>query len=285
MEGLKDWTNENPVPGREHTTDGSLATSREPTHEADPPQPSGPPKRIYVAFPNKGIYSQGHAHQQTGLIYCQKPLQRPAGMLPSRNPLYAEATSESFSSRLVSLMVLLTTIFAAIGLLRMMITGLDLPNYATAGRITPRLWNNGSGPSPRDAVNSDYQHALTREYIKATDTILSEVAEPVSEISGPGHKKIKISANTFTSQLRGGIHNLKLKIHNGTRQFLDKVTVEVDFLEADGTVLRSERYTALGVRPQHMQTIKIPEGMPGVKIKYRISEVRSRRGAAYLQQI
>lgn len=284
MEGLKERKNENPATGKELTPEGNIFNKSEQMQDACPLQPSEPSRRIFVAFPHKSQAVREPLMPASAIIYCERPTIRPTH-LEARNTHQGYCgTGESFSSRMVSLMVLLTTVFAAIGLLRMMITGLDLPRY-TSMHYIPKSWRNGAGPSPLDAVQSDYQHALTKVIVSATDTLQVQIAEPVFEGPRIGHKKIKISANTFTSTIRGGIHNLKLKVHNGTRQFLEKVTVEVDFLQANGRVIRSERFTAMGVAPLKVQTIKVPEGMPGVRINYRLSEVRSRSGAAFLQRI
>lgn len=179
---------------------------------------------------------------------------------------------------LVSVFSLTASVFAAIGLLQLMISSFGFSDYRE-GYLRPGLAAHkpGPGPAPEDAVTNEYQHALTREMIAAGDT--TGKTQEVTEKDFDGSAilpQIRVSADRFNTRVKGQIKDLKLKVFNGSKTLLEKVTIQVDFLSSGGHLIRSENYTTDSLAPLQLKVIDVPQGMPGDQIRYYIAEVRSK---------
>ncbi|WP_132054749.1 hypothetical protein [Pseudocnuella soli] len=246
--------------------------------------PEKPPPLVYVALPRKSRIKAAHAvsflFAPSGNVYTQLPQPRPAYA-------HAPATKKWGKTiwQLLPIAVLIATIFASIGMLRILVEGVQFAEYYPAGYIKTQSWRGGAGPAPQDAVKTEYQNALTREMVSAMDTSATKVAAPAKKKKAKTDARIQVTASKYQSSVKKGLHNLKLKVVNGTPNTLDKVVVAVDFFGKKGKLLQTELYATPPVGPHQERVITIPEGTPGIKVAYRIHEVRSRKHVTQLYSL
>lgn len=180
-----------------------------------------------------------------------------------------------FSAAFCSLFTFFATLFAAIGLIQIMISSLRfqpyVPNSFSPGEAAHKP---GAGPSPRDAVDNEYQHALTREMVAATDTSRKSLTSQ-PEISGM-LGGIKISEQKMAAKDKKEPASRTLKILNSTKSTLDKVIVQIDILTKSGSLLRTENHTVNNMAPLETQVIELSAILPGAQIHCFVQEVKSK---------
>jgi hypothetical protein len=119
---------------------------------------------------------------------------------------------------------------------------------------------------------------VTRDEEK--DHRVSIPANEVAEIStiAPAEVKSQVSVktNSYTIAALGGIRNLELTLTNASEFLLDKVTVEVRFLNPNGNIVKSEDIHFKSIRPNATQTIAMKKSNRGVKVTYRIVRIESK---------
>jgi hypothetical protein len=107
------------------------------------------------------------------------------------------------------------------------------------------------------------------------------------KISKPGNvkKQLKIKTNNYKVGLFGGINGLQLTVFNNSTQFVNKITVALDYLRPNGAVVQSENVSFSSIKPFAAQTIAIPGSNRGVKIRYKIVKVYSRNYKANVKEV
>lgn len=254
-------------------------------HVAPATAPDKSPPKVYVSLPRRNpdseFISLSTATSASCIVYSQLPQKRNSSIAFIKRPNKAARAVW----QLLPIAVLVATIFASIGMLRILVQGVQITEYYPAGYLKTQSWRGGAGPAPQDAIKSEYQNALTREMVAAVDTGVSKVVAPEKKKKAKTDSRIKLTASRYQSSVKKGLHNLKLKVFNGTPSTLDKVIVEVDFLGKKGKLLQTELYTTPPVGPHQERVITIPEGTPGLKVAYRIREVRSRKHVTQLYSL
>lgn len=200
----------------------------------------------------------------------------PSSLLPRPRKLTAEKPAHRFfSAAFCSLFTFIATIFAAIGLLQIMISSLTLQPYAHH-RLSPgaAVHKPGAGPAPKDAVENEYQHALTREMVAAADTSPVETAS-YPKISGV-LEGIKISEEKAPRASKKQPATRLLKIVNSTKRTLDKVIVQIDILTKSGAFVRTENHTVNNLVPLGTQTVELSAILPGAQIHCFVQEITSK---------
>lgn len=100
------------------------------------------------------------------------------------------------------------------------------------------------------------------------------VSKPVSveNISS----KLSLNANDFVVGSFGGIRNLELTLHNESKYLLDKVTAELQYLNPEGIIIKTEILNFQSVPAGEKETIAVKKTKRGVKINYKIIKVESK---------
>ena len=132
---------------------------------------------------------------------------------------------------------------------------------------------------PDGAVDKNYQNALVKEVIAASDTGIetnSSNKDKAALLNLDGLKNLlQVKSNDYHLIPTGGIGELELTVVNPSSHFVEAVTVQVDYLAEDGKLVQTEAFTTNYVKPKSSKTIHVPSNTKGSKIVYRITKVKS----------
>jgi hypothetical protein len=92
--------------------------------------------------------------------------------------------------------------------------------------------------------------------------------------------KLQLKFNEYTVAAFGGIRNLKMTLQNNSRYLLDKVSVELHYLNPEGTVVKTETIDFNSVQPGDEATVAVKRSTRGVKLDYKITRIESKEMAA-----
>jgi len=88
-------------------------------------------------------------------------------------------------------------------------------------------------------------------------------------------KLVAVSANNYRRRAFGGILNLELTVKNDSKYVLDKVIVELQYLKPGEEPLKTDKIIFNAIAPNGSQTIRVPDFLRGVKVKFTIEEIES----------
>lgn len=132
---------------------------------------------------------------------------------------------------------------------------------------------------PDGAVDRNYQNALVKEVIAASDTGIKSKASSLDQLANISldvlKKLLQVKSNVYHLIPTGGIDDLELTIVNPSSHFVEAVTVQVDYLEDNGKLVQTEAFTTNYVKPKSSKIIHVPSNSRGCKINYRITKVKS----------
>ncbi len=100
------------------------------------------------------------------------------------------------------------------------------------------------------------------------------VAKPVSTESISS--KLSLKANDYVVGSFGGIRNLEITLQNDSKYLLDKVAAELQYLNPEGLILKTENIYFQSVSPGQKETVAVKKSKRGVKINYKITSIESR---------
>ncbi|HMK25296.1 MAG TPA: hypothetical protein VK483_04635 [Chitinophagaceae bacterium] len=92
--------------------------------------------------------------------------------------------------------------------------------------------------------------------------------------------KLQLKFNEYTVAAFGGIRNLKMTLQNNSRYLLDKVSVELHYLNPEGTVVKTETIDFNSVQAGDEATVAVKRSTRGVKLDYKITRIESKEMAA-----
>lgn len=92
--------------------------------------------------------------------------------------------------------------------------------------------------------------------------------------------KLQLKANEYNVAAFGGIRNLKMTLQNDSRYLLDKVSVELRYLNPEGAVVKTEMIDFNFVQPGGEVTVAVKKTSRGVKVDYKITRIESKELAA-----
>jgi hypothetical protein len=100
------------------------------------------------------------------------------------------------------------------------------------------------------------------------------VSKPVSTESISS--KLSLKANDYVVGSFGGIRNLEITLQNDSKYLLDKVAAELQYLNPEGLILKTENIYFQSVSPGQKETVAVKKSKRGVKINYKITSIESR---------
>jgi len=105
------------------------------------------------------------------------------------------------------------------------------------------------------------------------------VEEPVVTRPAPAvnlASQLSLKANDYEIGSFGGIRNLEMTLRNDSKYLLDKVVVELRYLNPEGVTLKTEDISFKSVYPGEAETVAVKKTKRGVKITYKISAIESK---------
>jgi len=87
---------------------------------------------------------------------------------------------------------------------------------------------------------------------------------------------IGLQADKYKVGMFGGISDMQVKVSNGSAYPIDLVVVQVDYLQSNKKVFRSETLRFHDLPPHSDQTLELPKTNRGVKAESRIIQISSR---------
>jgi hypothetical protein len=92
--------------------------------------------------------------------------------------------------------------------------------------------------------------------------------------------QLHIKANEYNVAAFGGIRNLVLTLKNDSRYLLDKVAVEVRYLNPEGTVVKTDNIDFNFVQPGEAAIVAVKKSSRGVKVSYKVLTIQSKELAS-----
>jgi len=89
-------------------------------------------------------------------------------------------------------------------------------------------------------------------------------------------KSLSVSANDFKTGAFGGISGLKCTLFNGSKLPLESVEVEVDYIQANNKIYKTEKILFKDISAGAQATIDAPASSRGIKIISRIIKINPR---------
>jgi hypothetical protein len=125
--------------------------------------------------------------------------------------------------------------------------------------------------APKTNAKLDSQDISNNNGEKNPNSVAEINAKPVSieDISS----KIALKANDYKVGLLGGIRNLTMSLQNDSRYMLDKVTVEVKYLNPDGKVISTEQLYFQNVQAGNEASLQVNKSKRGVNVDYMITNI------------
>jgi hypothetical protein len=138
-----------------------------------------------------------------------------------------------------------------------------------------------------DAVNENSKKRISKTTSPGSDetaTTLNdrisipnnEVAEIKKSAMPDLSEQVSVKTNSYTIAALGGIRNLELTLQNDSRFTLDKVIVELRYLNPGGVILKTEDVHFKSVQPSGSQTIAIKKTNRGVKVSCKVMKIESK---------
>jgi len=131
------------------------------------------------------------------------------------------------------------------------------------------------------AADETYKNALVTETVPSTQLVKEVKKEKPKDI----RKQLRLQGSKYNVGMLGGISNLALSVYNSSNHSVDHVTVEVQYLKPDGSVIHADQYEISSIRPMGVKTLEVPDSRRGVKVTYRIVGVTSKDYKKAVKQI
>ena len=150
----------------------------------------------------------------------------------------------------------------------------QLPNKPSSndGRVAPPVKKY---QDPVDETDETDLHTASNDDI--TSIPKNEVPEIRRVTTSDIAEYVSVRTNDYTIAALGGIRNLELTISNDSKYHLDKVVVELRYLNPNGTILKTEDVHFKSVQANGSQTVAVKKSSRGVKVSYKITRIESKQ--------
>ena len=119
-------------------------------------------------------------------------------------------------------------------------------------------------------------HTITKGAIEKNKPVMNEAVPqktvPAENISS----LLSINPNNYLVGSFGGIRNLEMTLQNDSKYLLDKVIVELRYLNPEGVILKTENIHFQSVQPGGKETVTVKKSKRGVKIAYKVTKIESK---------
>lgn len=123
-------------------------------------------------------------------------------------------------------------------------------------------------------ANSGNQNVASNDTAKNIKPVAELKVKPVTfeEISS----KITLKANDYNVGFLGGVRNLIITLQNNSGYMLNQVTVEINYLNSSGNILKTDQINFQSVKAGDAAEIKVAKSKRGVKVNYHITHIESK---------
>jgi hypothetical protein len=87
--------------------------------------------------------------------------------------------------------------------------------------------------------------------------------------------KVALSANEYKIGSFGGIKNLEVTLQNGSTYLLEKIAVEISYLNPEGKTVGSDNIFFQSVGPGDVVTMPVKKSHRGVKVEMKVNKIES----------
>jgi hypothetical protein len=148
----------------------------------------------------------------------------------------------------------------------------ETPLILSENEATNSLVNGGVEIDPATGERSrKVRNGNTRN--NNTAVVPEERSTHGSELSS----MVSVTTNEYKKVAFGGIRDLQLTVTNESKYTLDNVIVELQYLKPSEQPLRTENIQFKAIGPKTSSTIRVPDTNRGIKIVYRIINIKSRQ--------
>lgn len=92
---------------------------------------------------------------------------------------------------------------------------------------------------------------------------------------------VRVGNNAYKYSELGGIYGLELVVYNNSSYLLDKVTVKLSYIKANGEIWQTKYLDGYFIQPNSKETLKAPDSNRGTKIEYEIVSIESKEIGLY----
>lgn len=137
--------------------------------------------------------------------------------------------------------------------------------------VEPKPIEKDAATGERNRVVRDEGHNnVTESYEKP---LVTEKA--VKKVNTWGNL-VSVNSNDYKRVAFGGIRNLELTVTNDSKNVIEKVVVEVQYLKSSDSPFRTEKVEFRSIAPNGgSQTLRMPDTNRGAKVSYRIIDVQT----------
>lgn len=187
---------------------------------------------------------------------------------PSNNLPPATVTAASNKDSIVSTTSLKTTPVTTSA------SPVTTPRTSSRERSTSAtLKNQTVAPAPRDSslqvIPAAHREPMHRSDITADKVDKDAIRNNLSNL-------VSIGASGYTVGTFGGISNLQLTVSNHSTYPLDLVVVEVQYIQANKKIFKTENLYFRGIAPGSALMQEAPKSSRGIKVRYKITLVNSK---------
>jgi len=101
--------------------------------------------------------------------------------------------------------------------------------------------------------------------------------EKKSYLSDYVSRVVTVKSNEYKKVAFGGIRDLQLTVTNDSKYVLDNVIVELQYIKPNELPLKTENIRFTSIEPNSTSTIRVPDTNRGIKVVFRIINVKSRQ--------
>jgi hypothetical protein len=120
-----------------------------------------------------------------------------------------------------------------------------------------------------EPVNDNDNHA-NRVNTAGSSMKKNSIPEDISRL-------VSVKSNEYKRVAFGGIRDLQLTVVNDSKFILDNVTAELQYIKPNELPLKTENIQFTSVAPNATSTIRVPDTNRGIKVVFRITNIRKKQ--------
>lgn len=136
-----------------------------------------------------------------------------------------------------------------------------------------------TAPATRDSASTASIPVMQREAVHRSDNAETHPASPATvdkeALRTALASQISVGANSYSVGTFGGISDLQVTVTNRSAYPLDLVVVEVQYIQANKKVFRTEELHFRGVGAGSALMLEAPKSPRGIKVQYKVTTINS----------